>query len=165
MSDGRARSLKAQGDFATFNLRLRSVNFRATSDFYCLPMSQDAAKAALVLHGMQMAGNLVLNVLISNPERKKDRTDADANDREVYVAGLSKFVTKVDLEKLFKTVSHAFLIVNGVAQLFAWIVRSLERSANDNGPQWPFKGLRLCRVRERGTDPHTSYSEADGSFI
>jgi len=28
---------------------------------------------------------------------------ADANDREVYVAGLSKFVTKQDLEKLFKT--------------------------------------------------------------
>lgn len=52
-----------------------------------------------------MAGDLILNVFISNPERKKERTDADANDREVYVAGLSKFVTKEDLEKLFKTVS------------------------------------------------------------
>ena len=45
-----------------------------------------------------------LNVYISNPERKKERTDADANDREIYVAGLSKFVTKEDLETLFKTV-------------------------------------------------------------
>ena len=45
-----------------------------------------------------------MNVYISNPERKKDRTDADANDREVYVAGLSKFATKEDLENLFKTV-------------------------------------------------------------
>ena len=55
-----------------------------------------------------MADDLTLNVFISNPERKKERTDADANDREVYVAGLSKFVTKGDLEKLFKTVSQPF---------------------------------------------------------
>jgi hypothetical protein len=55
-----------------------------------------------------MANDLKLNVYISNPERKKERTDADANDREVYVAGLSRFVTKADLEKLFKTVSHHF---------------------------------------------------------
>lgn len=57
-----------------------------------------------------MAGDLVLNVFISNPERKKERTDAGANDREVYVAGLSKFVTKEDLEKLFKTVSQTLLV-------------------------------------------------------
>ena len=53
-----------------------------------------------------MANDLTLNVFISDPERKKQRTDADAN--EVYVAGLSKFVTKDDLEKLFKTVSQPF---------------------------------------------------------
>ena len=46
-----------------------------------------------------------LSVLISNPERKKDRTDVGADDREVHVAGLSKFVTKGDLQKLFETVS------------------------------------------------------------
>lgn len=45
-----------------------------------------------------------LNVYISNPERRKERSDADANDREVYVAGLSRFTTKEDLETLFKTV-------------------------------------------------------------
>lgn len=45
-----------------------------------------------------------MSVLVSNPERKKERTDQDANNREVYVAGLSKFTTKTDLEKLFKTV-------------------------------------------------------------
>lgn len=66
-----------------------------------------------------MAGDLVLNVLISNPERKKERTDADANDREIYVAGLSKFVTKDDLEKLFKTVSRTpSSLVGGVAHPF-----------------------------------------------
>jgi hypothetical protein len=46
-----------------------------------------------------------MSVLISNPERKKERTDADANEKEIYVAGLSKFTTKEDLMNLFKTVS------------------------------------------------------------
>ena len=45
-----------------------------------------------------------LSVYISNPERKKERTDQDAQERELYVAGLSKFTTKQDLEKVFKTV-------------------------------------------------------------
>jgi len=44
-------------------------------------------------------------VYISNPERKKERTDQDANEREVYVAGLSRFTTKADLEELFGTAS------------------------------------------------------------
>ena len=31
-----------------------------------------------------------MSVLISNPERKKERTDAGADEREVYVAGLAR---------------------------------------------------------------------------
>jgi squamous cell carcinoma antigen recognized by T-cells 3 len=42
-----------------------------------------------------------LSVAISDPERKKERTDVGADQREVYVAGLSRFVTKEDLEALF----------------------------------------------------------------
>ena len=57
------------------------------------------------LHGRELEPGLRLNVYISNPERKKERTDADANAREIYVAGLSRFATKDDLEKLFRTVS------------------------------------------------------------
>ncbi len=56
------------------------------------------------LHGQELEPSLPLSVYISNPERRKERTDVDANDREVYVAGLSIFVTKEDLENLFKTV-------------------------------------------------------------
>lgn len=56
------------------------------------------------MHGQDLEPDMPLTVLISDPERKKDRTDSDANDREIYVAGLSRFVTKEDLEKLFKTV-------------------------------------------------------------
>jgi hypothetical protein len=65
---------------------------------------QTAAKLALELHGRELEPGHSLNVYISNPERRKERTDADANAREVYVAGLSKFVTKDDLTKLFRTV-------------------------------------------------------------
>lgn len=67
-------------------------------------MSPDAARAALSLHGKELESGLAMNVYISNPERKKERTDAAADEKEIYVAGLSKFVTKTDLLKLFKTV-------------------------------------------------------------
>ena len=60
--------------------------------------------SALELNGQEMEQGHAMNVFISNPERKKKRTDADANDREIYVAGLSKFTTKEDLEKLFGSV-------------------------------------------------------------
>ena len=65
---------------------------------------QASAENALELNGADMEDGHKMSVYISNPERKKDRTDSDANDREVYVAGLSKLVTKEDLENLFKTV-------------------------------------------------------------
>ncbi len=68
-------------------------------------LTQTAAKLALELHGRELEPGLSLNVYISNPERKKERTDTDANAREVYVAGLSRYATKEDLEKLFRTVS------------------------------------------------------------
>lgn len=65
---------------------------------------QTAARLALELHGRELELGHSLKVYISNPERRKERTDADANAREVYVAGLSKFVTKDDLSKLFQAV-------------------------------------------------------------
>lgn len=70
-----------------------------------LTLTQTAAKLALELHGREVEPGLNLNVYVSNPERRKERTDADANAREVYVAGLSRFATKDDLNKLFRTVS------------------------------------------------------------
>ena len=50
-----------------------------------------------------------INVLISNPERKKERTDQDANDRELHVAGLGKNTTKQDLEKVFTKVRSVYI--------------------------------------------------------
>lgn len=58
-----------------------------------------------MMHGIELESGLPLSVYISNPERRKERTDANANSKEVYIAGLSKFTTKEDLDKRFKAVS------------------------------------------------------------
>ena len=60
-----------------------------------------------MMHGIELESGMPLSVYISNPERKKERTDANANAKEVYVAGLSKFTTKEDLDKRFKAVSKS----------------------------------------------------------
>ncbi|KAF9811778.1 hypothetical protein IEO21_06434 [Rhodonia placenta] len=87
-----------------FDVRWPSKKFKATRRFcYIQYTSPASAQAALKLHGEELEPDLSMNVYISNPERKKERTDSDANDREIYVAGLSRFATKGDLETLFKT--------------------------------------------------------------
>ncbi|KAI0081583.1 hypothetical protein K474DRAFT_1703756 [Panus rudis PR-1116 ss-1] len=87
-----------------FDVRWPSKKFKSTRRFcYVQYTSTASAEAALELHGRELEPGRRLSVLISNPERKKERTDSDANDREIYVAGLSKFVSKGDLEKLFST--------------------------------------------------------------
>ncbi|OCH91935.1 RNA-binding protein Prp24 [Obba rivulosa] len=93
------------GKYGTiFDVRWPSKKFKATRRFcYVQYTSPAAAEAALELHGHELEPGMPLSVLISNPERKQERTDSGANDREVYVAGLSRFATKEDLENLFKT--------------------------------------------------------------
>ncbi|KAJ7164661.1 hypothetical protein C8R43DRAFT_236103 [Mycena crocata] len=86
-----------------FDVRWPSKKFKNTRRFcYVQYTTPSSAQSALEMHGRELEPGLNLNVLISNPERKKERTDQDANEREIYVAGLSRFTTKVDLEKLFK---------------------------------------------------------------
>jgi squamous cell carcinoma antigen recognized by T-cells 3 len=67
-------------------------------------LSQAVAASALSLHGYEAAPGRKLTVYISNPERKQERSDASANAREIYVAGLSRSVNEKDLRKLFETV-------------------------------------------------------------
>ncbi|KAG8698016.1 Splicing factor, partial [Ceratobasidium sp. 394] len=84
------------------DVRWPSKKFKATRRFcYLQYISPDAAQAALSLHGTELEPGQPMSVYISNPERKKERTDAGADQREVYVAGLSKFSTRADLEQLF----------------------------------------------------------------
>ncbi|KAG6841698.1 hypothetical protein C0991_007968 [Blastosporella zonata] len=93
------------GQYGTiFDVRWPSKKFKNTRRFcYIQFTSPTSAQNALELHERELEPNQAMNVFISNPERKKERTDQDANEREVYVAGLSKFTTQVDLDKLFKT--------------------------------------------------------------
>ncbi|KAF8895465.1 hypothetical protein BD779DRAFT_1619135 [Infundibulicybe gibba] len=93
------------GKYGTiFDVRWPSKKFKNSRRFCYIQFTSPAsAESALQLHGHELEPNLPMSVLISNPERKKERTDQDANEREIYVAGLSRFTTKIDLEKLFKT--------------------------------------------------------------
>ncbi|KAI6030527.1 hypothetical protein F5J12DRAFT_296247 [Pisolithus orientalis] len=85
-----------------FDVRWPSKKFKTTRRFcYVQYTSPESAERALELHGREVEPERTLNVYVSNPERKKGRTDADANEKEVYVAGLSKFTTKDDLQGLF----------------------------------------------------------------
>lgn len=87
-----------------FDVRWPSKKFKATRRFcYLQYTSPSSAERALELHGRELEPDRAISVLISNPGRKKERSDADANERELYVAGLSKFATKDDLRKVFET--------------------------------------------------------------
>lgn len=93
------------GQYGTvLGVRWPSKKYKSTRRFcYVQFTSPDAAESSLQLHGRELEPGKSLNVYISDPGRKKERTDADANDRELYVAGLSKYTTKKDLEQIFGT--------------------------------------------------------------
>jgi len=54
------------------------------------------AKEALALDKFKLDETHCLSVTISDPQQRKEQTDADANQHEIYTAGLSKFVMKDD---------------------------------------------------------------------
>lgn len=95
---------KLFGEFGVmFDVRWPSKKFKSTRRFcYVQYTSPAAAEAALSLHGKELEPHQSLSVLISNPERKKDRTDHDADNKEIYVAGLNKMTSSDDLRKLFE---------------------------------------------------------------
>ncbi|KAK0188159.1 hypothetical protein F5146DRAFT_1141608 [Armillaria mellea] len=92
------------GEFGViFDVRWPSKKFKSTRRFcYVQYTSPTAAQAALSLHGKELEPHQSLSVLISNPERKKDRSDRDADNKEIYVAGLNKMTSSDDLRKLFE---------------------------------------------------------------
>ncbi|KIO31343.1 hypothetical protein M407DRAFT_220481 [Tulasnella calospora MUT 4182] len=85
-----------------FDVRWPSKKFKATRRFcYVQYISPDFAQAALELNGRELEPGMPMNVYISNPQRKKERTDANVEQREIYVAGLAKSTTQKELEELF----------------------------------------------------------------
>ncbi|KZT64612.1 hypothetical protein DAEQUDRAFT_717745 [Daedalea quercina L-15889] len=151
-----------------FDVRWPSKKFKSTRRFcYVQFTSPSSAQAALELHGTQIDPNMTLNVYISNPGRKKDRTDADANDREIYVAGLSRFATKEDLENLFKTYGtvkevRMALDSSGRPKGFAFVEFESEQDATAalSANNHELKNRRMAvtladtRVRARTRDPN-----------
>jgi len=83
---------------------------------------------------MDMDG-LKLTVLISDPMRKKTRSDAGA--RELRVTGVVKSVTKAELEKLFSPVGNLPTVFFCLADEPCWKARLLERDqiGSSNGKQ------------------------------
>lgn len=71
-----------------------------------LPLGkQEQAQAALAEHGTQLEAGHKMQVLISDPQRKKQRSDAHANDKELYVAGIARATKVEELRELFAAVS------------------------------------------------------------
>ncbi|OJT12790.1 hypothetical protein TRAPUB_10625 [Trametes pubescens] len=118
-----------------FDVRWPSKKFKSTRRFcYVQYTSPTSAENALELNGTDIEEGRRLSVYISNPERRKERTDSDANEREIYIAGLSKLATKEDLETLFKiygTVKDVRMILDdkGKSKGFAFIEFASEAEA------------------------------------
>ncbi|GAA5990216.1 hypothetical protein JCM11641_001820 [Rhodosporidiobolus odoratus] len=92
------------GKYGTiFDTRWPSKRFKNTRRFCYVQFANPAhAEAALALYGTELVPSQPLSVLISDPSRKKSRTDNNANDRELYVAGLARSTKESDLRKLFE---------------------------------------------------------------
>ncbi|KAM0751866.1 hypothetical protein T439DRAFT_325059 [Meredithblackwellia eburnea MCA 4105] len=86
-----------------FDTRWPSKRFKTTRRFcYVQFTSPESADASLELNNTELETGLKLQVAISDPSARKGRTDAGANQKELYVTNLSRFVKEVDLERLFK---------------------------------------------------------------
>ncbi|KAI0263961.1 hypothetical protein BC834DRAFT_283892 [Gloeopeniophorella convolvens] len=166
MDDEALRKLFAQYGHI-FDVRWPSKKFKSTRRFcYVQYTAPTAAKLALELHGRELEPGHSLNVYVSNPERRKERTDADANAREVYVAGLSRFATKEDLEKLFRTYGpvkevRMALDDGGLSKGFAFVEFEEEKDATKalGANNYELKKRRIAvtlsdtRVRSRKREP------------
>ncbi|POY75020.1 hypothetical protein BMF94_1996 [Rhodotorula taiwanensis] len=89
---------------AIFDIRWPSKRYKATRRFCYVQFANPAhAQAALELHGRELEPGHALVAQISDPSRKKSRSDADANKRELYVANIARSAKEPDLRKLFET--------------------------------------------------------------
>ena len=91
---------------AIFDVRWPSRKFMHSRRFCYVQYVQPAyAQAALAEHGAHWHGDHPLSVLLSNPAHRKQRTDANANDKELFVSGLPRGATAEELRALFE--AHA----------------------------------------------------------
>ncbi len=86
-----------------FDVRWPSRKFASTRRFcYVELTSPDSAKAALVENGRKLSDLNTLLVALSDPDRKRRRTDAHANERELYITGLPSSAVESEVRELFE---------------------------------------------------------------
>ncbi|KDE07196.1 hypothetical protein MVLG_02596 [Microbotryum lychnidis-dioicae p1A1 Lamole] len=96
---------KLFGEYGTiFDTRWPSKRFKSTRRFCYVQYTNasSASAATSALHNKELDSTHRLQALISDPNRKKGRTDADANNKELYIAGLSRYTKEHDLRRLFE---------------------------------------------------------------
>lgn len=93
-----------------------------------------------------------MQVFISDPGRKKGRTDAGANQKELYVAGLSRFTKELDLKRLFEPVS---LFARSSSKSFSLTCHSLNSTVRLRAFAWDWttrenaRDSRLSSLKRR----------------
>ncbi|PWN24006.1 hypothetical protein BCV69DRAFT_302620 [Microstroma glucosiphilum] len=86
-----------------YEVRWPSKKFDSSRRFcYVQYTTPVAAREALVLHKHQLAPTLALEVYLTDPNRRKQRTDANANDREIFVSAIHKSCQEEDIKPLFE---------------------------------------------------------------
>ncbi|KAK4048669.1 Splicing factor [Microbotryomycetes sp. JL201] len=152
-----------------FDTRWPSKRFKSTRRFcyiqYTSPARHlDDAQAALALHNTEVEGHK-LSVMVSDPSRKKDRTDLNANDKELYVANLARSTKEDDLRALFS--QHGALKgvrvpvdEKGMCKGFAFVEYESETSAqaalvlNNHELKKRHISVTIAQSRARGTHPN-----------
>ncbi|KAK0548169.1 Splicing factor [Tilletia horrida] len=87
-----------------FDVRWPSKKFAEKRRFAYIQYARaDSAKAALVENGVKLSETTKLLVALSDPDRRKKRSDAKANLKELYVTGLPRVATvPEELKSLFE---------------------------------------------------------------
>ena len=86
-----------------FDIRWPSRRFVQSRRFcYIQYMIESSAHAALAEHGVHWQPHHALQVYLSNPMLKKQRSDANANDKELYMTGLPRSATVEQVRQFFE---------------------------------------------------------------
>ena len=106
-----------------------------------------AASASQELDGKELESGFPISVLISDPGRKKERSDAHADARELYVNGLSKFMTDQDMDKAFSPVrlERSWLFQTSI-NLLPLVVWQNQKNQLGQGRRGKMQGLWFHRI-------------------
>ncbi|CAO1613556.1 unnamed protein product [Jaminaea pallidilutea] len=86
-----------------YNVRWPSKRYDTNRRFcYVQYTTADSARSALALHQHKLDDETTLQVFLSDPSRRKQRTDANAAERELYITGVSRSATMEELRPIFE---------------------------------------------------------------